>query len=174
METNATNQPEKVFIELGGKLCDLVGWRRVIGQVYVILYLADKPLSLDDIGERINMSKSTVWAAIKKLEKLWAVNKAGNRDGKKDSYIAERNLNTIFKNGIIPELSSKLLFAGGYLEQAEKILADFGSDMKGNEKVAKYHNFLNEFAEQRDKLNLFLKQLPLLIDTNSPQPEERR
>ncbi len=159
MEVKVTNKLEGVFIEVGGKLCDLVGWRRVIGQVYVLLYIAERPLSLDDIVERVNMSKSTVWVAVKKLQRLCAVNITENREGKKGYYTAERDLDVIFKNGIIPELSSKLLFASSYLEQAQGLLADFRQNTKeiNPKKLAKYHDFINEFAKQKDKLDFFLR-----------------
>jgi DNA-binding transcriptional regulator GbsR (MarR family) len=165
MRSNTISKLENVFIELGGKLCDIIGWRRVIGQIYMLLYVSDASLSLDEIVERINMSKSTVWASITKLQRLCAVTITENI-GKKCYYTAERDFNVIFKNGIIPELSSKLLFAGSYFEQAEKALADIGQDTKNNAKTDKYHAFLSELARQRDILDFFQKQLPLLIDTN--------
>ncbi len=163
---------EDVFSEIGGKLCDLVGWKRTRGQVYVLLYISDKPLSLEDIAKLINMSKSTVWAVIKKLQKLCAVNKVWIKETKKDGYTAEKDLDIILKNGIIPELSSKLLFAGSYLEQAEELLANSGQSTNPKE-LAKYHDFLNEFAKQKDRMDFFLKQLPLLINTNSSESKEK-
>jgi DNA-binding transcriptional regulator GbsR (MarR family) len=167
---------DEVFIEMGGKLCDLIGWRRVVGQVYVLLYIADKPLSLDDIARRINMSKSTVWGVIKRLERLCAVNRAGIKEGKRDSYTAERDLNVILKNGIIPELSSRLLFAGGYLEQVEKALIDFqqGEDSIQKEQWSKYHALIKEINMQKAAVNGLIGRLNKLLDSGNFQMSESK
>jgi len=45
------------FIEGIGLLATTVGVSRVIGQLYAILFLSDKPLSLNDMVERLRISK---------------------------------------------------------------------------------------------------------------------
>ncbi len=154
MKVNTTTKPEDVFIELGGKLCDLIGWRRIIGQVYMLLYVSETALSLDEIVKRTNMSKSTVWSSIKKLQGLCAVSITEN-EGKKGYYVAERDFNVIFKNGIIPELSSKLLFASSYLKQVEEMLA--GSQVAETSKESdRYHELMQEINEQKSRLSCLL------------------
>jgi DNA-binding transcriptional regulator GbsR (MarR family) len=158
METDAAGKLEGVFIELGGKLCELIGWRRIIGQVYMLLYISDTPLSLSEIVERIGMSKSTVWASISKLQRLYAVSITKNV-GKKCYYTAERDFNVIFKNGIIPEFSSKLLFAGSYFKQVEGILADFQQSEDLGGQVGNYLEFIREIKKQKAKFDSNLSSL---------------
>jgi len=45
------------FIEGIGLLATTVGVSRVIGQLYAVLFLSDKPLSLNDMVERLKISK---------------------------------------------------------------------------------------------------------------------
>jgi DNA-binding transcriptional regulator GbsR (MarR family) len=174
MEAGVTNRMEDVFIELGGKLCTLIGWRRIIGQVYMLLYISDRPLSLDDIVKRVDMSKSTVWAVIKKLQRLCAVNITENQEGKKGYYTAERDLNVIFKNGIIPELSSKLLFVSSYLKQVKEMLADFQQSGGIKEEVDKYNEFIEEINEQKARFNSLLSNLTSLLSLSNSELTETK
>ena len=41
------------FTESVGKLCDSFGLNRFVAQLYAVLYLSDKPMSLDEIAEKI-------------------------------------------------------------------------------------------------------------------------
>ncbi len=165
MGVETKDRLEDVFIEMGGKLSDLIGWKRVVGQVYVLLYITNRPLPLDDIAERINISKSTVWGAIKKLQNLCALHKAWVKDERKDCFTAEQDLAVIFRNGILPGLNSKILFAGSYLEQVEGMLAGFCQNGENAvpEEAAKLYDLINEFAKQKNKIELLLKQAPLLL-----------
>ena len=45
------------FIDSIGKLCDSFGLNRFIAQLYAVLYLSDSPLSLDEIAEKLKVSK---------------------------------------------------------------------------------------------------------------------
>jgi DNA-binding transcriptional regulator GbsR (MarR family) len=174
MEASAIKGLEDIFIEVGGKLCDLIGWRRAMGQVYMLLYIADSPLSIEDMAERINMSKSTVWAIVKKLQRLCAVNKAWGKE--KEGYTAERDLNVILKNGVLPELNSKLLFASSYLERANELLADFCRDASEENlaELTKYRSFIDDFTQYKNKLDFFLKQVLLLNSKNKFESGKRK
>ena len=64
------------MIAAGGRLCQLLGLPRSTGQIYGLLYLSTKPLSLDDLVELLDISKASAstgtrllcaWGAIRQV-----------------------------------------------------------------------------------------------------------
>ena len=89
------------FIEGIGHLASTAGLNRVIGQLYAILFLSNEPLCLDDMGERLKISKGNASVNIRELEKLGVVKKVWVKGSRKDFYEAELNLEKLIKNGIV-------------------------------------------------------------------------
>ena len=55
------------FIEGIGRLANTVGVSRVIGQLYALLFLSYKPLSLNDMVEKLKISKGNASLNIREL-----------------------------------------------------------------------------------------------------------
>lgn len=81
-------QAQDKFIESIGKLCDSFGLNRFIAQLYAVLYLSEKPLSLDDLVERLKVSKGNVSINIRELESWGAVRSVWVKGSRKDYYEA--------------------------------------------------------------------------------------
>ena len=54
-------------------ICSKVGLNNVMAELYFILYFSHKPLSLDEMAERLNISKGSVSVNIRALERYGAV-----------------------------------------------------------------------------------------------------
>lgn len=80
------------FIQGAGKVSSaLLGMiNRVGGQIYALLFIADEPMSLDEIAERLGVSKSNVSVNIRMLEDYNLVRKVWIKGSRKDYYAAER------------------------------------------------------------------------------------
>ncbi len=63
---------------------------KVGGQIYALLFLSDEPLSLDDIAERLSVSKSNISINIRLLEEYDLVKQVWVRGSRKDYYTARR------------------------------------------------------------------------------------
>jgi len=132
------------FIRITGELGAGLGLNRSIGQIYGLLYMSDKPLSLDTIVEKLKMSKGSVSLNIRELEKWEAVKKIWVNGTRKDFYEANSDfINIIYKR-------TKM--------RTEKILNNFNSAIEGFEKK----NSLSENQKQRlsqikEMQNLFRK-----------------
>ena len=132
------------FIRITGELGAGMGLNRSIGQIYGLLYMSDKPLSLDTIVEKLKMSKGSVSLNIRELEKWEAVKKIWVNGTRKDFYEANSDfINIIYKR-------TKM--------RTEKILNNFNSAIEGFEKK----NSLSEIQKQRlsqikEMQNLFRK-----------------
>lgn len=81
----------ETFIQGAGKVsAALLGMiNRVGGQIYALLFLSDEPLSLDEIGERLGVSKSNISINIRMLEEVGLVRKVWVKGSRKDYYAAE-------------------------------------------------------------------------------------
>ena len=76
------------FLENIGRLCDSFGLNGFIAQLYAVLYLSDKPLSLDELAERLKASKGNVSINIRELESWGAVKSVWVKGSRKDFYEA--------------------------------------------------------------------------------------
>lgn len=81
-----------VFLQGAGKISSaLLGMiNKVGGQIYALLFLSDEPLSLDEIAERLSVSKSNVSINIRLLEEYDLVKQVWVRGSRKDYYTAQR------------------------------------------------------------------------------------
>ena len=81
-----------IFLQGAGKISSaLLGMiNKVGGQIYALLFLADEPLSLDEIAERLSVSKSNVSINIRLLEEYDLVKQVWIRGSRKDYYAARR------------------------------------------------------------------------------------
>lgn len=94
-ETKTSQKLEEArdtFIQGAGKISSaLLGMvNKVGGQIYALLFLNDKPLSLDEIAEQLHISKSNISINIRLLEDMMLVKKVWVKGSRKDYYSAER------------------------------------------------------------------------------------
>jgi len=81
------------FIQGGGKISSvLLGMiNRVGGQIYALLFLSDEPMSLDEISDKLGVSKSNISINVRMLEEYGLVRKVWVKGSRKDYYAAERS-----------------------------------------------------------------------------------
>lgn len=82
------------------QLADYLGFSKVMGQLYGVLLLSGEPMSLDDLLERLDISKASVSMNMRTLEQLGMVRQVWLR-GKSDRrkyYEAETDLLQIVTN----------------------------------------------------------------------------
>ena len=94
------------FIDTSGEMAEWYGLTRAAGLLEGLLLLSRKPLSLDDMAERLEVSKASVSTNIRLLERWKAVRRVFNRGDRKNYYelrgdlweIQTEILTTIFKD----------------------------------------------------------------------------
>jgi DNA-binding transcriptional regulator GbsR (MarR family) len=74
------------------QLVDYFGFSRVIGQLYGALLLSPNPLSLDDLKDRLQISKPSVSTNMRTLETLGAVHEVYVRGDRRKYYEADSDL----------------------------------------------------------------------------------
>lgn len=83
-----------------GQLADYFGFSKVMGQLYGTLLLSPKPLSLDDMTERLEISKASVSINMHTLEHLGMVRQVWVRggNGRRKYFEAETDFWQIITN----------------------------------------------------------------------------
>lgn len=107
--------------------CDgmrLLGLPKSIGEIYGILFISPEPLSLDDLVEKLGISKGSASQGLKMLRNLGAVREAG-LNGSRRSYYE-------------PDVELKQLVGGFIKEQVRPHLAS------GEEKLGRLKTMVSE------------------------------
>lgn len=83
-----------------GQLADYFGFSKVMGQLYGTLLLSDEPLCLDDMMDRLGISKASVSMNMRSLEHMGMVRQVWVRggSGRRKYYEAEADFWQIFSN----------------------------------------------------------------------------
>jgi len=114
---------QNTFIDYICEVCDDFGLNRFIAQLYAVLYLHDKPISLDEIVGRLGASKGNVSLNIRELERWGAVRKVWVKGSRRDYYEAEPDIKRIFLTKFKSGIQKRLDGARRMLEDFNDILA---------------------------------------------------
>lgn len=97
-------------------LCRKLGLNNVMAQLYVVLYLSGKPMSLDDLLERLKISKGSVSVNIRALERYGAVRKVWIKGSRKDYYESEVNIVKVIMDRVKSMTRDRILEANDMLD----------------------------------------------------------
>ena len=135
MSTSTTLGRTKLgLIESAGNLCQSLGIPRSTGQIYGLLYLSPKPLSLDDIAAQLSISKASASGGSRQLVGWQAIRQVWIPGERRDFFEVRDDLaeviRGVYKNVVrakleksnqkLDELFSNLeneMAAGGFAEQ---------------------------------------------------------
>src|SRR5476649_2438125 len=80
-------ETEAEVVEAVGRLIEFWGFKRTLGRVWALLYLAPEPLSAASVGETLSMSSGAVSMALNELQ-LWGVIGKAHRPGDRKEYFS--------------------------------------------------------------------------------------
>ena len=85
------------FVMHFGEMGSRWGINRTVGQIYALLYVADRPLHADDLVEKLGISRSNVSMGLKELES-WRLVKLSHLPGdRREYYSAPEDVWAIFR-----------------------------------------------------------------------------
>ncbi len=118
-----------------GQLSDYFGFSKVMGQLYGALMLSAEPLSLDDLMERLSISKASVSMNMRTLEHMGMVRQVWLRgkSGRRKYYEAETDFMQIITNILSGREMRDVERALDVLDENKRILADASPGLKGAE-----------------------------------------
>jgi DNA-binding transcriptional regulator GbsR (MarR family) len=105
------------FIEAGGNTTHAFGLGRLIGRMFALLYLSPQSLSLEEIADKLDISKAGASTTVRQLEEWQAVRCTPVPGDRRDFYEAETRFGIILKKGLLPGLRKKLKSAGAQIER---------------------------------------------------------
>ena len=139
------------FIEGIGHLSSTLGFSKVMGQLYALLYLSDKPLSLDDMVKRLAISKGSASINIRELEEKGAVKKIWMKGSRKDFYEAETDLTKIVRSRITLSARWRMDEIGDIIQKSEELLQNAKGNSRDNEEKRKI-KFYNQRLKEMKRL----------------------
>ena len=139
---------------------DLYGVNYTFGQLYGIMFFEDRPMTLEEMRQSMNMSKSNMSYAVRALTESKMVTKLKEKDDRKDLYEAETNFFKAFQsfftaklqreidvmtgaiNAVIPALSEMILELNTTEEERRLCL----EDLHKLRHAAGYYEWLQQFV----------------------------
>ena len=88
---------EKIIESIASTM-DLYGVNHSFGQLYGIMYFEDRPMTLEEMKDFMNMSKSNMSYAVRALTESRMIYKLDEKKDRKDQYVAETDFFRTFRN----------------------------------------------------------------------------
>lgn len=116
-------EARETVIEAMERSADIYGLNRSYGQLYGLLFFADRPVSLDTLVTESGYAKSTVSTAMRDMERLHLVYRRSlPGEGKKAFYEAERDFWTVVQEFLRREVQREISIMTSALDEAEATL----------------------------------------------------
>ncbi|MFD3260580.1 GbsR/MarR family transcriptional regulator [Paenibacillus lentus] len=117
----------KRVIEAIGRNMDLYGISLSTGHLYGLLFFANKPMTLDEMGLEMKMSKTSMSTGVRTLLDLKMVNKVWEKGSRKDLYEVEYDWHQTFTDYFAIKwrkaVESNILILRRSIEEMNKWLA---------------------------------------------------
>ena len=147
------------FVETAGRVCQRLGLPRSTGQIYGLLYLSARPLSLDDISELLSLSKASASTGTRQLSAWQAVKQVWVPGDRRDHFEAVGDLRELLRTAYEKFFRPKLERS---VTKMDQLLADLEADRKSGALSKEDHAFckvrLGHMASMQDRVQ---KLLPL-------------
>ncbi|MEW5766969.1 MAG: hypothetical protein AB1797_04990 [bacterium] len=156
------------FIEIAGQMSSSLGLNRVVGQLYGLLFLSKEPLSLDQMSDRLKMSKGNISVNIRELEKWGAVRKVWTKGSRKDFYEADLDTFKIIINQLTIGLKRRLSEVLVSLEGIEECLPN-----PGGSEATLFKDRLMKAKEMSRRIEGLLTVGKSIFSANADQPSQK-
>ena len=148
---NLNSSLSRAEAEVISYFCDavrVIGLPKSIGEIYGLLYITQEPLSLDDLVERLEISKGSASQGLKFLRNLNAIHR--EEVDRKAYYTPELQLKKLVAGFIKEEISP-------HLKSGQAKLRNIKSAMNKEEEKAAF------YKKRYDKLERWTRQAKLVL-----------
>lgn len=116
-------------VDLFTDLARLLGTAPSLGSIYGALFIAEKPLTMNDLIDRLDISKGSASQGLRHLRELGAVRAVRPQGGRSDHYEAElelkRLLSAFVRDHMLPRLSQTSSSLEVLTQLADKVSPKF-------------------------------------------------
>lgn len=116
---------------------DLYGVNYSYGQLYGIMFFEDRPMTLEEMQQSMNMSKSNMSYAVRSLVESKMVTKLDEKDARKDLYAAETDFFKAFQAFFATKLQREIDVMRGALETVIPPLSETILELETSEEERK-------------------------------------
>ena len=114
--TTILSKTRREMIEAGGRICQLLGLPRSTGQIFGLLYLSPKPLSLDDMAALLGISKASASIGTRQLASWGAVRQVWVPGERRDYFEAVADFGQLLRGSYSDFIRPRLLSSQKRLE----------------------------------------------------------
>lgn len=140
------------FVEEAGLTTQALGYGRTLGQIFGELYLSPDPLTLDQLTERLEVSKGGASMAVRKLEQWGAVRKVWVKGDRKDYLEARDEFGVIVRKALLDTAAERMRHVGALLKEAEQLLEKKNDQVHDDPKrIAFYRKQIRTLTVFRDR-----------------------
>lgn len=115
---------EMEAIEMFINFFRLLGLPKSIGEIYGLLFVSPRPLTMDDLIQRLDISLGAASQGLKALRSVGAVKAVYSPGERKDRFVADLELSRFASSFIKEQLLPKLEQASSRIQRMEAALGD--------------------------------------------------
>jgi DNA-binding transcriptional regulator GbsR (MarR family) len=142
------------MVDASGRIGQVFGLPRSVGQIYGLLYLAPEPLSLDDIAELLGISKASASTGTRQLAAWGGIRQVWVHGDRRDHFEAESDIGNLLRSGYTEFLKPRLATSQRRLE---RLAATLEEDLNGGSVTPVEYKHclerLKNFAQLQEKLH---------------------
>ncbi|MFC0215413.1 GbsR/MarR family transcriptional regulator [Paenibacillus chartarius] len=168
-QEQALAKARKRVIEAIGNNMDLYGITQSTGHLYGLLFFQNKPMTLDAMGEAMEMSKTSMSTGVRTLVDLKMVNKVWEKGSRKDLYEVELDWFQTFADFFslkwrkaldinlhaLRKSKSELLELAGRFPDNEQLQAQLKADVAKMDEAVRYYMWLDRLIESFETGDIF-------------------
>lgn len=155
------SKAQRDLVDHTGRLFQRVGLPRSVGQIYGLLYLSNRPLSLDDLVAMLGLSKGSASGGTRHLVTLGAIRQVWVPGERRDFYESVGDVSTVVRS-IYREFLKPRVGATG--KALGSILIDLERDRKLGDLTAEEADFCRARLEGLVKFQKRLDRLAPLAE----------
>ncbi len=157
---------QDIFLDGVNQICNKFGLNNIMAQLYAILYLNSKPLSFNDMVERLKISKASVSVNIRALERYNAVRRVWVKGSRKTYYEAEADIAKVIMDRVKSMTQNRISEIDSMINTSFRALSavnDFHKDKEAREAMKVFKQRLEMLRKLQNKaqslFNLFNSNL---------------
>ncbi|QDP39715.1 GbsR/MarR family transcriptional regulator [Radiobacillus deserti] len=156
------------FIQVIAKNMNLYGITTSVGRLYGALYFADEPMTLDDMRDALEMSKTSMSTGVRSLAEMRMVEPAYKKGIRKDLYKSEedwyKSFTSLFGNRWRHHTENNIEEAKETMEELEKLksqttdeklIEQLDDDLYRLKYAQNYYRWLMQFIEVVESGKIF-------------------
>ena len=121
---SALSALESEVVALFVRVADLLNLPRSVGELYGVLFITEKPMCLDDLRIKLNISKGSTSQGLKILRSFGAIRVVYVPGDRKDFYVAESSLRKIASGFANEQIQPHLESGSDRLERIQDMLKE--------------------------------------------------